>query len=421
MSQINITLEFNGLVELFTKDRNEAMACLLKKALDAVLIAESEEQIGAARYERSENRRDYRNGTRERPLVTRIGSITLKVPRHREVPFATMLFDNYQRSEAALIATMIEMVVQGVSTRKIARVVEELCGTSFSKSTVSELCKQLDEFVNEFKNRYLGDIYPFVIVDAKYLRVRENHRIVTKAFMVAMGITKDGRREIIGFDTYDNETKETWTRFLLSLKNRGLENISIITSDSHSGLIAALKEVYPEAAWQRCQYHFQKNILKETPKKFQAGLQTELREMFTAKTIEEARKLRDEIYSDYRDVAPEAMEILDEGFEDTMTVMMLPEQMRPPLRTTNYLERENGELERRYAVIRIFPNVESINRLMGAVLIERHDILSMRRPLFSETRCIEALKKARPKPVHDPNPVTTQHACISCLQPNAGV
>lgn len=255
----------------------------------------------------------------------------------------------------------------------------------------------MDEFVNEFKNRYLGDIYPFVIVDAKYLRVRENHRIVTKAFMVAMGITKDGRREIIGFDTYDNETKETWTRFLLSLKNRGLENISIITSDSHSGLIAALKEVYPEAAWQRCQYHFQKNILKETPKKFQAGLQTELREMFTAKTIEEARKLRDEIYSDYRDVAPEAMEILDEGFEDTMTVMMLPEQMRPPLRTTNYLERENGELERRYAVIRIFPNVESINRLMGAVLIERHDILSMRRPLFSETRCIEALKKARPK------------------------
>lgn len=198
MSQINITLEFNELVELFTKDRNEAMACLLKKALDAVLIAESEEQIGAARYERSENRRDYRNGTRERPLVTRIGSITLKVPRHREVPFATMLFDNYQRSEAALIATMIEMVVQGVSTRKIARVVEELCGTSFSKSTVSELCKQLDEFVNEFKNRYLGDIYPFVIVDAKYLRVRENHRIVTKAFMVAMGITKDGRREIIG-------------------------------------------------------------------------------------------------------------------------------------------------------------------------------------------------------------------------------
>jgi Transposase and inactivated derivatives len=150
MSQINITLEFNELVELFTKDRNEAMACLLKKALDAVLIAESEEQIGAARYERSENRRDYRNGTRERPLVTRIGSITLKVPRHREVPFATMLFDNYQRSEAALIATMIEMVVQGVSTRKIARVAEELCGTSFSKSTVSELCKQLDEFVNEF-------------------------------------------------------------------------------------------------------------------------------------------------------------------------------------------------------------------------------------------------------------------------------
>lgn len=397
MSQVNITLNYEEVVALFSKDKNEAFAYLMEKILNAFLLAESEEQIGAARHERSEKRNDYRNGTRNRPFVTRIGSITLRVPRHREVPFVTMIFDNYQRSEAALLTTMMEMVVQGVSTRKVTNVVEELCGTSFSKSTVSELCKQLDESINQFKNRQLETTYPFVIVDAKYLKVREDHRIVSKAFMVAMGITIDGQREIIGFDTYENESEATWTRFLTSLKNRGLTDVSMITSDSHSGLIAGLKRVFPEVAWQRCQYHFQKNILHETPKKFQAGLQTELREMFTAKTMEEARKLRDEIINDYKDVAPKGMEILDEGFEAAMTVMMLPEGMRTPLRTSNYIERENGEVERRSSVIRIFPNIESINRLMGAVLMERHDLISTRRALFSRMRCIDAINEAKPK------------------------
>lgn len=397
MSQVNITVDYEEVVALFSKDKNDAFAYLMEKILNAFLLAESEEQIGAAKHERSENRNDYRNGSRSRPLVTRIGSITLRVPRHREVPFVTMIFDNYQRSESALLTTMMEMVIQGVSTRKVSNVVEELCGTSFSKSTVSELCKQLDEGINQFRNRHLKAAYPFVFVDAKYLKVRENHRIVSKAFMVAMGITTDGQREIIGFDTYDNESEETWTKFLSSLKDRGLTDVNIITSDSHSGLIAGLKRVFPEVAWQRCQYHFQRNILRETPKKFQAGLQTELREMFTAKTMKEAREIRDEIISDYKDVASNAMEILDNGFEDAMTVMMLPEVMRRPLRTTNYVERENGEIERRSSVIRIFPNIESINRLMGAVLMERHDLMITRRALFSKERCMSAINEAKPK------------------------
>lgn len=397
MSQVNITINYEEVVALFSKDKGEGFAYLMEKILNAFLLAESEEQIGAAKHERSETRNDYRNGTRSRPLVTRIGSITLNVPRHREVPFVTMIFDNYQRSEAALLTTMMEMVIQGVSTRKVSNVVEELCGTSFSKSTVSELCKNLDESVNQFKNRQLKAAYPFVIVDAKYLKVREDHRIVSKAFMVAMGITADGQREIIGFDTYENESEATWTKFLSSLKERGLTDVNTITSDSHSGLIAGLKRVFPEVAWQRCQYHFLKNILRDTPKKFQAGLQTELREMFTAKTMGEARKLRDEIISDYKDVAPKSMEILDDGFEAAMTVMLLPEEMRTPLRTSNYVERENGELERRYSVIRIFPNIDSINRLMGAVLMERHDLMSMNRALFSKKRYTDAITVAKPK------------------------
>ena len=397
MSQVHITVEYEEMVALLSKDRNEAFAALMKKVLDAFLLAESEEQIGAGKHERSEDRTDYRNGTRDRPLVTRIGKITLKVPRHRDVPFVTMIFDSYQRNEAALISTMAEMVIQGVSTRKVTNVVEELCGTSFSKSAVSELCKRLDEIVNQFKNRPLTSPYMFVITDAKYFKVRENHSIVSKAFMVAMGITADGRREIIGFDTYETESEPTWIQFLTSLKDRGLTDINMITSDAHSGLIAALKRVYPEVPWQRCQYHFLKNILHEAPKKEQAGLQTELRDMFTAKTMKEARKFRDEIINDYKDVAPKAMEILDNGFEDAMTVMLLPEGMRTPLRTSNYIERENGELERRSAVIRIFPNVASLNRLMGAVLIDRHDLMSTRNALFTKERCITAINEIKPR------------------------
>lgn len=397
MSQVNITVEYEEMVSLLSKDRNEAFAALMKKVLDAFLLAESEEQIGAAKHERCEDRTDYRNGTRDRPLVTRVGKITLKVPRHRNVPLVTMIFDNYQRSEAALLTTMMEMVIQGVSTRKVTNVVEELCGTSFSKSTVSELCKGLDESINQFKNRDLTTSYPFVIIDAKYFKVRENHSIVDKAFMVAMGITADGHREIIGFGVYENESKATWTQFLSSLKNRGLTNVKMFTSDAHEGLIGALKGVYPETAWQRCQVHFQKNILDATPKKEQAGLKTELREMFTAKTMKEARQRRDEIIKDYKDVAEKAMEKLELGFEEAMTVMIFPESMRVPLRTTNYVERENGELGRRSDVIRIFPNAVSLNRLMGAVLMERHNIMGTRNALFTKQRCIETINEIGPK------------------------
>lgn len=397
MSQVNITVDYEEVVALFSKERNEAFAYLMEKILNAFLLAESEEQIGAAKHERSGDRRDYRNGTRDRPLVTRIGKITLKVPRHRNAPFETMIFDHYQRSEAALLTTMMEMVIQGVSTRKVTNVVEELCGTSFSKSTVSELCKRLDESINQFRDRKLTSHYPFLITDAKYFKVRENHSIVSKAFMIAMGITGDGRREIIGFGVYENESESTWKQFLSSLKDRGLTDVNMITSDAHTGLIAALKTVYPQVAWQRCQVHFQKNILDATPKKEQAGLTTELREMFTAKTIEEARKRRDEIINDYKDVAEKAMEILDEGFEDAMTVMQLSEGMRVSLRTTNYIERENGELGRRSDVIRIFPNVASLNRLMGAVLMERHDIMGTRNALFTKKKCIETINEIGPK------------------------
>ena len=374
MAQLNITLNQDEILQLLSSDHDEAFRKLLTDSLNAVLVAESTEQLGAERYERSDERMDSRNGSRERKLNTRIGTITLSVPRHRNQPFKTLIFENYSRSEAALVASMAEMVVNGVSTRKISRVMETLCGTSFSKSTVSEVCKDLDAIVDDFKNRKLDDIYPFMYVDATYLKVRENHRITSKALMIAMAITNEGKREIIGFEVYDNESKETWRTFMEGLKNRGLTDLKLVSSDAHDGIVYAISKVFPEVPWQRCQTHFSRNIMDHAPNKYQKAIHAGLIDMYNSKTIEEARKKRDAIIEEYSDVADKAMECLDYGFESVMTVMALPERMRRFYRTTNYLERLNKEIKRRSNVIGVFPNVQSIIRIMGSVLLEQNDM-----------------------------------------------
>lgn len=383
MAQINITLNQEEILQVLTSDKEEALKLLIGRILNQIMLAESEEQLGAARHERSQLRQDYRNGTRSRNLVTRIGKIELNVPRHRNEPFHTMIFDNYQRSEAALIATMVQMVISGVSTRKVSKVVETLCGESFSKSTVSELCKCLDEEISSFKDRSLqGYECPFLILDATYFKVRENHRIVSKAFMIAVGVRDDGEREILGFDVYDNESNETWRSFVSTLKKRGLKDVHMVISDAHNSILHAVTTELPQAAWQRCQFHFTRNILDATPDKYKKGLATELREMFQCDTVEKARLKRDEILEDYMDVAAKAMEKLDLGFDDAMTVMLLPAHMRSALRTSNMIERINAELKRRSDVIRIFPNPDSILRLMGAVCMEYNDVIQSRRKAF---------------------------------------
>lgn len=393
MAQVNITLSQEEVLQVFAGDRNESIKFLFARILNEIMRAESEDQLGAAYHERSDDRKDYRNGIRERELNTRIGTITLEVPRHRSQPFHTMVFENYSRSEAALIATMVQMVVCGVSTRKVSKVVEALCGTSFSKSTVSELCRSLDKVIDGFRNKPLeGEEYPFLMLDATYFKAREEHRIVSRAFLVALGITGDGKRQIIGFDTFDAEDSHSWNSFLGGLRKRGLGAVCMITSDSHKSIRKAIHEVFPEAAWQKCQVHFMRNILDKTAPKHKEGLRTELREMFTAATADEARKKEEEIIRDYSDVAAEAMDILENGFDDSMTVMELPGFMRPHLRSTNKIERLNREFKRRSDVIHIFPNSASVTRLMGAVAIEYNSSLTMQKSFFS-SRTYNGIKK----------------------------
>ena len=383
MAQLNITLNQEEILQLLCNDRDEAFRQLLQNSLNSILKAESAEQLKAEPYERSEEHTDSRNGSRDRDLTTRIGKITLRVPRHRNQPFKTMVFENYSRSEAALIACMAEMVINGVSTRKVSQVVETICGETCSKSTVSDLCKDLDGKVNEFRNRPLEGNYPFLEVDATYFKVRENHRIISKAFMIAYGVNERGLREILGFAVSHAENKETWNDFLASLKARGLKGLLMVTSDAHEGIRDAVTRVFPDVPWQRCQFHFSRNISDKAPKKYQAGIRAELNGMFNSKDIREARQKRDAIIEEYQDAAASAMACLEEGFEDSMTVMALPEQLRKYFRTSNHIERLNKELKRRSNVIGIFPNESSLLRLMGAVLIERNEVIQLQPVAFS--------------------------------------
>ncbi len=384
MAQLNITLDQEEILQLLSEDRDGAFRKLLQESLNSVMKVESREQLKASPYERTEERTDSRNGFRERELTTRIGKIELNVPRHRNKPFKTMIFDNYSRSEAALISSMAEMVVNGVSTRKVTRVVEAICGETVSKSAVSDLCRDLDKPIEEFRNRPLTGQYPFVILDATYFKVRENNRVISKAMMIACATNEDGHREIIGFSPYRNESKETWCDFLRNLKKRGLKDVLMFTSDAHEGMLYAINREFPEVPWQRCQVHFSRNIVDKTPKKYQVGLRSELTEMFRCDTLEAARRKRDQIIADYQDVAESAMNCLDIGFEESMTVMALPKPIRVYYRSTNHIERVNRELKRRSKAIGIFANEASLVRIMGAVLIEGNEICLNIRKLFSK-------------------------------------
>jgi len=384
MAQLNITLNQDEILQLLLVDREEAFRKLLQRTLNDILKVESQEQLQAAPYERSDSRLDSRNGLRDRELKTRIGRITLAVPRHRNVPFKTLIFDNYSRSEAALVTAMAEMVVNGVSTRKVSRVIESLCGTSVSKSSVSEIYKNLDKEVESFRNRPLEGRYPFLTVDATYFKVRENNRVISKALMIAYGTNEQGHREILGFAAYRNESKDTWQDFLKSLKKRGLKGVIMITSDAHEGIIHAISEVFPTVPWQRCQFHFSKNVVDKTPKKYQTGIRAELQEMFACNTLKEARNKKDQIIQEYQDVAETAMSCLDEGFESAMTAMILPRGMQRFFRTSNAVERLNKELKRRSQVIGIFPNEESLIQLMGSVLIEQNSLSQSGKVIFKK-------------------------------------
>lgn len=397
MAQYKITLDSQVLHQLFmTKSKDSGVSALLESVLNQILQAEATEQLQAEPYERTDERQGYRNGSYPHKLTTRVGTLNLRIPRLRNGKFSTEMFARYQRSEQALVLAMMEMVINGVSTRKVTLITEELCGAQFSKSTVSELCKNLDPLVESWNHRPLTEPYPFVVVDAMVTKVREDGRVRARGLLLAFGVNMQGYRELLGFWVGDSESEASWSELFLNLKKRGLRGVELIVSDQHSGLVKAIRTHYQGITWQRCQTHFMRNILDKTPKALKEELYSKLRAILDAPDIQTARLLFSKTVETYQDKVPKAIETLENGFDDATAVLMLPEKYRKRLRTTNAMERLNQEIRRRERVIRIFPNRESLVRLIGALLIEFDEKWASGRRYFDMAE-FDAWQNDRPK------------------------
>jgi len=371
MASIEIEIDDEKIQELLQGDRG--MTVLLEPILNEILQAEMTEHLGAEPGEQTDDRRGYRNGTYQRKLTTRVGTIELEVPRDREGTFQTALFQRYQRSEKALVLTLMQMVVQGVSTRRVKEITTELCGREFSSSTVSRLTEDLDEQVDAWAERRLDQEYPFLVLDAMQLKVRRQKAVRSTTAMLAVGVSENGQREILGLKMALGETEEGWRRFIRQLKERGLSGVELATSDAHEGLKQALQEAFPGLIWQRCQSHFRRNVLDQTPSDYRDEMHQVLDQILEADSQEEARTRLDDLRARLEEKAPSAFGTLEEGFYDATAVLALPEKYRKRLRTTNMLERFIQEIRRREKVIRIFPNMESAYRLVGALCAETHE------------------------------------------------
>src|SRR6201981_3313615 len=302
----------------------EFLRALVRTALQEVLEAEMSEALGAEKGERTVGRQGYRSGYYGRTLITRVGKLELRVPQDRAGRFSTELFERYQRSERALVAALAEMYVQGVSTRKVKAITEELCGHSFSASSISTMNQRLDVSLAQFAGRPLGEAFPYLILDARYERVREAGVIASQAVLVAIGVDWEGRRQVLAVDLASRESRSSWKDFLLSLKARGLHGVEFVVSDDHPGLKAAIREVLPEAAWQRCYVHFLRNALDYVPRKVDDDCLQELRWFYDRRDIAEVRRDIATWLAKWQAKYPRLCNWVEDNIEETLTYYRLP-------------------------------------------------------------------------------------------------
>ena len=346
---------------------------VVQATLQQILECEMDELLQARRGERSEERTGYRSGSYERAFITRVGKLELRVPQDRAGRFRTELFERYQRSEKALFAALTEMYVQGVSTRKVKTITEELCGHEFSSSTISRIVQKLDEELEQFARRRLEEPYPYLILDARYEKVREAGAVRSQAVLIAIGINWDGRRCILGVELAERESRNSWREFLLSLRERGLRGVELVVSDDHAGLRAAVREVLPEAPWQRCYVHFLRNALDHLPRRRDDDCLRELRWIYDRRDAGEARRDLAAWLAKWQSKYAKLCDWVESNIEETLTFYRLPAQHHKHLKSTNMLERLNEEIKRRTHVVRIFPNEASCLRLVRALAVEMHE------------------------------------------------
>jgi len=351
----------------------DGFRAILQGALQEILEAEMTEALQAEKGERTSDRLGYRSGHYERRLVTRIGVLELRVPQDRAGRFSTELFERYQRSEKALVSALAEMYVKGVSTRKVKAITEELCGHSFSASTISEATARLDESLKAFFERRLAEPFPYLILDARYERVRESGVIASQAVLVAIGVDWEGRRQVLGVELANRESRSSWRQFLAGLRDRGLHGVEYVFSDDHAGLKAAIREILPEAAWQRCYVHFLRNALDYVPRKVDDDCLMELRWFYDRRELAEVRRDIAQWVTKWQGKYAKLVAWVEENVEETLTYYRLPLAHHKHMKSTNMLERLNQELKRRTLVVRIFPNPPSCLRLTRALAIETHE------------------------------------------------
>ena len=356
-------------------DEPDFLKEIVERVLQELLEDEMTEHVGAAPYERSEGRKGHRNGHKPRTLRTRVGTLNLLVPQDREGTFSTRLFSRYQRNEKALVLALMEMYIEGVSTRKVKDITEELCGTSFSKSTVSHLATELDAELRAWRARPLeAEAYSYLFVDARYEKVRKGHRVVSQGVLVVSAVRDDGFREIVGIAVADTESEATYQEVFRSLKARGLSGVELVVSDDHEGLKAAVFRHFQGASWQRCQVHYARNLLGMVGAKKREELAADLRAIFAATSRDQALTIASSVAEAWRGKGHEKVaEHIEEHVEECLSCLFFPESHRRRIRTTNGLKRFNQELKRRTRVVRIFPNTEACLRLVTALAVEQSE------------------------------------------------
>ena len=377
-----------GLSELLRKAMIEQDAGFLKEGVrvlsQALMEMEVEEHVGASRHERSPGRVGQRNGYRERSWETRVGTVELKVPRVRDGGYFPSLLEPRRRAERALAAVVQEAYVHGVSTRKVDELVKALGMGGISKSRVSELCEELDEEVERFRSRPLEGSYPYIWVDATYLKARQDGRVSSTAVVIAVGVNaKSAEREVLGLDVGPSEDAAFWTSFLRSLVSRGLSGVRLVTSDSHRGLKGAIEAVVQGASWQRCRVHFMRNALSLVPKAAQQMVGATIRTVFAQPDAVSAHQQWRKVSDGFRGRFPKLAKLMDEAEEDVLSYAAFPQEHWQKIWSNNPLERLNKEVKRRTNVVGIFPNEAAVIRLVGSILSEQHDEWQVAKRYFS--------------------------------------
>lgn len=384
-----------GLIEYLRKVGAEEGVDFLREAVRQlvreVMELEVQEKTGAAKHERCATRVNRRNGYRERDWETRVGKVALRIPKLRQGSYFPSLLEPRKRSEHALLAVVQTAYIEGLSTRKVDELLQSLGLDGIDKSKVSRICKELDLLAEQFRRRPLESAYPYVWLDALYLKVRQNHRVVSAAVVIAIGVRETGDRDLLGFAVGASEEAAFWGEFLRGLVRRGLKGVELVISDAHEGLKAAIGEVLTGASWQRCRVHLMRNILAHVPKADKALVAAAIRTVFAQPDREAAGQQLAEVVAAMRVRWPKAAEVLSKAEDDALAYMAFPREHWTRIYSTNPLERLNREVKRRTDVVGIFPDVASIERLVGAILQETDDEWEVSRRYFSQ----ESMRKLK--------------------------